>query len=217
MLFNYCSYSVHTAELLIPIGIRTKIAKEFKTHPVIAKSKKGKVYHVITFCWWRHRQKLWCHKLYFLIPLFSEGLEQPILLTSSKLQTTFKDSERLKVLEIIHKNAICNCISWYNRSNRNCWLRKTADIRVQKLRVRATWFIFLLNLLEVRYNCTKFHHCRICRTGRERSWSPPSMSSPQKAHLIRINGIILYFFYIFQFKFLIYVFFNAFSYVTTPF
>ena len=51
MLFNYRSYSVHTAELLIPIGIQTKIAKtEFKTHPVIAKSKKGKVYHVITFC-----------------------------------------------------------------------------------------------------------------------------------------------------------------------
>ena len=25
-----------------------------------------------------------------------------------------------------------------------------------------TWFIYFLDLLWVRYNCAKFHHCRIC-------------------------------------------------------
>ena len=28
----------------------------------------------------------------------------------------------------------------------------------------ATWFIYFLDLLWVRYNCVKFHHCRICVT-----------------------------------------------------
>ena len=50
-----------------------------------------------------------------------------------------------------------------------------------------TWFIQVLDLLQVRYNCAKFHHCRICVTDfREGgSFCPPSlpsMSSPEKAH-----------------------------------
>ena len=28
----------------------------------------------------------------------------------------------------------------------------------------ATWFRYFFNLLWVRYNCAKFHHCRICAT-----------------------------------------------------
>ena len=28
----------------------------------------------------------------------------------------------------------------------------------------VTWFIYFLDLLWVRYNCAKFHHCRICVT-----------------------------------------------------
>ena len=29
----------------------------------------------------------------------------------------------------------------------------------------VTWFIYFLDLPWVRYNCAKFHHCRICVTG----------------------------------------------------
>ena len=40
----------------------------------------------------------------------------------------------------------------------------------------VTWFIYFLDLLWVRYNCAKFHHCRICVTDfREGGnfWPPP--------------------------------------------
>ena len=33
------------------------------------------------------------------------------------------------------------------------------------LKVCFTSIIFSLDLLLVRYNCAKFHHCRICVTG----------------------------------------------------
>ena len=31
-----------------------------------------------------------------------------------------------------------------------------------ELKGYVTWFIYFLHLLWVRYNCAKFHHCRIC-------------------------------------------------------
>ena len=31
-----------------------------------------------------------------------------------------------------------------------------------KLRGCVTWVTYFLDLLQVRYNCAKFHHCRIC-------------------------------------------------------
>ena len=34
----------------------------------------------------------------------------------------------------------------------------------EKLKVCVRWFIYFLDLLWVRYNCAKFHHCRICVT-----------------------------------------------------
>ena len=33
-----------------------------------------------------------------------------------------------------------------------------------ELKENVTWFIYFLDLLWVRYNCAKFHHCRICVT-----------------------------------------------------
>ena len=49
--------------------------------------------------------------------------------------------------------------------------------------------IFSLDVLWVRYNCAKFHHCRICgtdfREGGQRSAQPPpasSVSIPEKTH-----------------------------------
>ena len=31
-----------------------------------------------------------------------------------------------------------------------------------EMKMCATLFVYVLNLLQVRYNCAKFHHCRIC-------------------------------------------------------
>ena len=63
--------------------------------------------------------------------------------------------------------------------------RKNADVS-RTLGVCQVIHIFL-DLLWVRYNCAKFHHCRICATDfRERGLfgrPPPSLSSPEKAHL----------------------------------
>ena len=56
----------------------------------------------------------------------------------------------------------------------------------EELKGCITWFTYFFNLLWVRYNCAKFHHCRICVTDfREGGLvaPPPSMSSPEKARL----------------------------------
>ena len=54
-----------------------------------------------------------------------------------------------------------------------------------KLKGCVTWFIYFLDLLWVRYNCAKFHRCRICVTDfregglfapspiREQPWKSP--------------------------------------------
>ena len=46
----------------------------------------------------------------------------------------------------------------------------------------VTWFIHFLDLIYVRYNCTKFHQCRICATDfwEGRPFCPP----PPAAHSI---------------------------------
>ena len=54
-----------------------------------------------------------------------------------------------------------------------------------KLKACVTSFIFVLDLLLVRFNCAKSHHCRICvrefRDGGLFALSP-FVSSPKKAH-----------------------------------
>ena len=47
-----------------------------------------------------------------------------------------------------------------------------------ELKGYVTWFLYFLDLLWVRYNCAKFHHCRICVTDfREgRPFCPPLIS-----------------------------------------
>ena len=48
----------------------------------------------------------------------------------------------------------------------------------------VTWFIYFLDLLWVRYNCAKFHRCRICVTDfRERGslFGPPIREQSQKS------------------------------------
>ena len=41
----------------------------------------------------------------------------------------------------------------------------------------VTWFIYFLDLLWLRYNCAKFHHCRICVT----DFVPPIREQLQKS------------------------------------
>ena len=36
----------------------------------------------------------------------------------------------------------------------------------------VTWFIYLLVHLQMRYNCVKFHFCRICVTDFREGWGP---------------------------------------------
>ena len=57
----------------------------------------------------------------------------------------------------------------------------------------VTWFTYLLDLLWVRYNCAKFHHCRICVTDfREGGpFCPPSphpWAAPKRPILNRVKG-----------------------------
>ena len=54
------------------------------------------------------------------------------------LKQLLKTQEKLKVLEIMHQNAVCIYISWYSKI---CW--------------------FLVKKCWSQYNCVKFHHCRI--------------------------------------------------------
>ena len=67
---------------------------------------------------------------------------------------------------------------------------KNADVsRTQRC---VTWFMYFLDLLQVRYNCAKFHQCTICVTDfRERGpFAPPSpqfVSTPKRSILNRIN------------------------------
>ena len=54
-----------------------------------------------------------------------------------------------------------------------------------ELKESVTWFIYFLDLLWVRYNCAKFHHCRICvtdfREGGAFFGLPPICEQPQKS------------------------------------
>ena len=52
----------------------------------------------------------------------------------------------------------------------------------------VTWFIYFLNPLCVRYNCGKFHHCRICVTDfREGAFHPHPWSGLKKPILNRVK------------------------------
>ena len=79
-----------------------------------------------------------------------------------------KTQEKFKELEIMYQNAIYICISWYKKI---CWFPVKKMLMSAQLRVRVTWMIHFLDFLWVRYNCAKFHHCRICVTD-FREWGP---------------------------------------------
>ena len=62
----------------------------------------------------------WRYNFYFKIPLFWEDLEEPFLVTSSKLlpcllKKSLKTQKKLKELEIMYQNPIYICILWYSK------------------------------------------------------------------------------------------------------
>ena len=118
---------------------------------------------VIEFCWWRHGQKGWRHNFYFKKPFFLRSLRVAnfvdfIKIATMFVKTNFKDSKKLKELKVMYENAIYVHISWYSKS---CWfpVKKLMSVEIKGC---ITWFICFFDLLQLRYNCAKFHHCRIC-------------------------------------------------------
>ena len=75
-------------------------------------------------------------------------------------------------------------------------MTKFADLRwknadVSRNQGASTWLINLLDLLWVRYNCAKFHHCRICVTD-FREWAFPPPSHPWEAPRMPILNRVKY-------------------------
>ena len=83
----------------------------------------------------------------------------------------------------MYQNAIYICISGHSKI---CWFPVKKMLMPAELKGFVTWFIYFLDLLWLRYNCAKFHHCKICvpdfMEGESFCPHPPSVSSPEKAH-----------------------------------
>ena len=70
---------------------------------------------------------------------------------------------------------------------RNALITSEIMLMSAELKECGTLFICFLDFLEIRYNCAKIHHCRICAT----DFMPPSVSSPERSHLDRVkDGVI---------------------------
>ena len=128
------------------------------------------------FCRWRHRQNIWRSNLYFKIPLYEKGFGQRFLMTSSKFLTMFfitiyKDSRKVK----INRNYVSKySLYLYFLIWQNLLISGEKMLISAELKECVTWFIYFLDLYWVRYNCAKFHNCRICVTDfREGAFLPP--------------------------------------------
>ena len=97
-----------------------------------------------TFIWRRPR-----------VAIFADIIKFVIL----RIKTIFKDSKILKELEIMYQNAIYICIFWYSKV---CWFPVKKYWCQAEIKACVTWFLYFLHLLQIRYNCAKFHHCRMC-------------------------------------------------------
>ena len=77
------------------------------------------------------------------------------------------------------------------------YITKFADFRWKmlmsaELRGCVTWFIYFLDLLQVWYNCAKFHHCRICVTDLGKGGPfchPHPWAAPKMPILNRVKGL----------------------------
>ena len=88
------------------------------------------------------------------------------------IKTIFKDSRKVKMQSI----SVCLDIAKFGNFS---WKMLMST----EIKECVTWFIYFLDLLQVRYNFAKFHHCRISVTG-FREWclfGPPIREQPQKS------------------------------------
>ena len=95
----------------------------------------------------------------------------------------------------MYQNAICIYISWWSKI---FWFPvKNADVsRTQGVH---HVFIYFLDLVQVRYNCAKFDHCRICVTDFKEGGlsvkSPPptcyQWATPKRPILNRVKNMLL--------------------------
>ena len=86
---------------------------------------------------------------------FADMINIPTMFIKKPLKT----QKKFKKLEIMCSNAIYICISRFSKicwfSVKKCWCQQNSSGVSQDL--------YFLDLLWVRYNCAKCHHCRICK------------------------------------------------------
>ena len=93
----------------------------------------------------------------------------------------------------MYQNTVYICTSWYSKI---CWFAVKKCWCQQNSRGCVTWFIYFLDLLWVRYNCAKFHHCSICVTDFREvgAFLPPPhpWAAPKKPILNRVKKRLWY-------------------------
>ena len=112
-----------------------------------------------------------------------------IKIVSMFIKTILKDSIKFKRIRIYISK-------WnlylYFLIQQNLLISCEKMLMSTKLKGCVTSFIYFLDLLQVRYNCAKFHHCRISVTDfRERGLfapPPPIHEEPKKPILNRVNS-----------------------------
>ena len=83
------------------------------------------------------------------------------IIASIPVKTTFKESKKFK--------RIRNYILKYNVHpyfliEKKLLISSEKKLTSAELKEYVMWFINLLDIFKVRYNCVKFYHCRICVT-----------------------------------------------------
>ena len=110
--------------------------------------------------------------------------------------TIFKDSSKVEInrnnVSKGVKKSLCikRLFSWYSKI---CWFLAKKYWFQQNWKVTVTWLTYFLDHLWVRYNCVKFHHCRICVTDFQDGGSfcplfPHPWAAPKKPILNRVKG-----------------------------
>ena len=124
----------------------------------------------------------------FLFTLFrmGGGIFSPVTSTNVRISLQnfltfsliYKDSRKVK----INRNYASKCnLYLYFLIQQNLLIFGEKMLMSAELKECVTWFIYFLDLLWVRYNCAKFHHCRICVTdSKEGAFLSPTREQPQK-------------------------------------
>ena len=74
------------------------------------------------------------------------------------IKIIFKDSKKVKRI----KNYVSKCNTYlYFLMQQNLLIFGEKMMMSAEFKGCVTWFICCLDLLEVKYNCAKFHHCRV--------------------------------------------------------